>query len=51
MNADFLAGVFLALFAERWFVLPFAVLKTIIDLVTPLGQWKDKTSSSVAEDG
>ncbi len=29
-------GVFLTLMVEQWFVLPFAVLKTIVDLTTPI---------------
>ena len=29
-------GVFLALIVEQWFILPFAVLKTIVDLVVPI---------------
>jgi hypothetical protein len=29
------AGVFLALFMDHWFILPFAVLKTIVDLAVP----------------
>ena len=32
------AGVALALFVDRWFVLPFAALKTIVDLAAPVRQ-------------
>jgi hypothetical protein len=44
-----LAGIFFALFAERWFILPFAALKTILDLVTPLSQLRKAAAGSAPE--
>jgi hypothetical protein len=38
-------GVFLTLMVEQWFVLPFAVLKTIVDLTTPIQAFRARNQS------
>lgn len=40
------AGVFLTLMVEQWFVLPFAVLKTIVDLVMPIQAFSTRNERS-----
>ena len=35
-------GAFLTLIVERWFVLPFAILKTVVDLTAPIQTFRER---------